>query len=312
MRRIAQTGTRAPKANRAIKEAKVKKAQRGGQFEDYSETNRYTGKGFPARFMSAAYEAQPFVKAKKAEDKRRAGLSEEAREIERINVQRAIDRAKASAGGNQRKGGKTIKRVAKAQNGRITAPKSRKSEYLDFKRSKTRYAKPSEVPQWVAMSKRAEAAEQKRRAGMTQEQRDLEKLNLERTRIQNEKDQQMRDRLNRGGGNQRRGGKTIKRVTKAQNGTKKETEAQRMQREADEKMKRWQTNRPDTLAPGDKAERAAWIYKKVQQAQQNAPKQKRGGVTRKAQTGAKTKAQMGVRTKAKYGTARKSSSRRSK
>jgi len=161
--------------------------------------------------MSAAYEAQPFVKAKKAEDKRRAGLSEEAREIERINVQRAIDRAKASAGGNQRKGGKTIKRV-----------------------------------------------------------------------------------------------------TKAQNGTKKETEAQRMQREADEKMKRWQTNRPDTLAPGDKAERAAWIYKKVQQAQQNAPKQKRGGVTRKAQTGAKTKAQMGVRTKAKYGTARKSSSRRSK
>jgi len=199
---------------------KNKKAQRGGQFEDYSETNRYTGKGFPARFMSAAYEAQPFVKAKKAEDLRRSK--------------------------------------------------------------------------------------------MTQEQRDLEKLNLERTRIQNEKDQQMRDRLNRGGGNQRRGGKTIKRVTKAQNGTKKETEAQRMQREADEKMKRWQTNRPDTLAPGDKAERAAWIYKKVQQAQQNAPKQKRGGVTRKAQTGAKTKAQMGVRTKAQYGTARKSSSRRSK
>ncbi len=101
MRRIAQKGTRAPQANRAIREAKAKltkKAQRGGQFEDYSETNRYTGKGFPARFMSAAYEAQPFVKAKKAEDKRRAGLSEEAREIERINVQRAIDRAKASAG----------------------------------------------------------------------------------------------------------------------------------------------------------------------------------------------------------------------
>jgi hypothetical protein len=110
-------------------------------------------------------------------------------------------------------------------------------------------------------------------------------------------------------------------VKKAQNGTK-ETEEQRIMREYNEKMKRWQTSRPDTLAPGDRAERNAWIMDRVKRIQENAPKQKqkRGGVTKKAQTGAKTKAQMGtrtkaqmgVRTKAKYGAAKKSSSRRSK
>ena len=228
MRRIAQTGTRAPKANRAIKEAKAKltkKAQGGGQFEDYSETNRYTGKGFPARVMSAAYEAQPFVKAKKAEDKRRAGLSEEAKEIERINVQRTIDRAKASAG-NQRRGGKTIKRVKKAQYGTMKENKGGGRPYEDFSETNVYKSKPGlrnkmksalyEGQSWV----KAKKADELRRSKMTQDQKDLEKLNLERTRIQNEKDQQMRDRLNRGGGSQRRGGVTKKAQTGASAGKK--------------------------------------------------------------------------------------------
>lgn len=104
MRKIAQRGTKASSVK------KVKKAQDGVNF-DFSERNRYAGgAGFPSRFLSSAYEAQPFVKARRSEEARRAKLTPEERELEMINAKRiAAGVAGPRAGSNQRKGGKTKK-----------------------------------------------------------------------------------------------------------------------------------------------------------------------------------------------------------
>ena len=144
MRRIAQAGVKAPKLNKAAKALSlqketraaqkmnmakkykvggVKKAQTGIKNFDFSDENPYKGgpgvAGFPGRFMSGAYEAQPWVKAKRAEQKRRAGLTNEQRDIEKVNVQR-ITTGKAGPqamsgklDNKQRKGGVTKKAKAK-------------------------------------------------------------------------------------------------------------------------------------------------------------------------------------------------------
>jgi hypothetical protein len=109
---IAQKGTKTSSVKR------TKKAQDGVNF-DFDEKNRYAGgRGFASRFMSGAYEAQPYVKAKRADEARKAKLTPEERELEMINAKRiGAGVAGPRAGSKQRKGGKTVKHVKKAQTG---------------------------------------------------------------------------------------------------------------------------------------------------------------------------------------------------
>ena len=110
MRNIAQKGAMASKVKKAVAKSgiKTKKAQDGVKNFDFSETNRYTYPNFASKMMSGAYEAQPFVKAKRAEEKRRATMTPEEKEVERINVGR-ITSGKAS---KMQKGGKMTKAQA--------------------------------------------------------------------------------------------------------------------------------------------------------------------------------------------------------
>jgi len=151
MRKIAQKGVRAPQVNRAAKEAKAsmlkkyqtggrKKAQGGGKFEDYNEKNRYAGgSGILSRMLSGAYENQEWVKAKRADDLRLSKMTQEQRDNEKAYYQRraemakqdqeAKDKMKRMSGkkdiDQQRRGGKSAKRVKKAQTGaKTSSPKN--------------------------------------------------------------------------------------------------------------------------------------------------------------------------------------------
>jgi hypothetical protein len=111
----------------------VKKAQVGVNF-DFDETNRYAGgRGFPSRFMSAAYEAQPYVKAKRAEEARRKKMTQEQRDIQEINARRigagvAGPAAGSKPGGRQRKGGTT----KKAEGGVIMEKKPKRAPQVSM------------------------------------------------------------------------------------------------------------------------------------------------------------------------------------
>ena len=131
---IAQKGTKASSIKR------TKRAQDGTMktlrandpaksFLDLSEKNPYAGKsGASSRIMSAMYEGQPYVRAKKAEEAKRAKMTPEEKEIQRINAKR-IEAGVAGprAGSKQRKGGVTKKAQAgvkaKAQMGTKTKAK---------------------------------------------------------------------------------------------------------------------------------------------------------------------------------------------
>jgi hypothetical protein len=134
MRKIAQKGAKTPQRSmdkaKAAEKAKmtkqyktggVKKAQKGEGIKnfDFSETNRYTYPGFASRMMSGAYEAQPFVRAKRAEEKSRAALTPDQREAKDITARRvAAGKAgpqymQGKPANKQKKGGVTKKTVAK-------------------------------------------------------------------------------------------------------------------------------------------------------------------------------------------------------
>jgi len=135
---------------------RVKKAQEGTMkvnkgggrpYEDFSETNVYKSKpGLRNKMKSALYEGQPWFKARKAEEERRAKLTEDERRLEQENVKRRVeiirqeqearDRARGRSGGNQRKGGIT----KKAQTGaRTKAQKGTRTKAQMGVRTKAQY-----------------------------------------------------------------------------------------------------------------------------------------------------------------------------